>query len=99
MKSHQKCYKTYINEVWCNGISITNVISMINMTEKFRVMMYLEEELTLLLHIPNKILKFKQFSDSLYAIDPHKENRYLLTKKEYQFMNTIEENIKCISQG
>ena len=29
-------------------------------------------------------------------MDPNDENLFVLTKKEYQFMNNIEENLKCV---
>ena len=38
-KLHQKCDISYTINVWYNGNSITNIISMKDMTEKFRVMM------------------------------------------------------------
>ena len=69
------------------------------MTDRFCFMMDLKEELTLLLHMQNKIVKFKQFPHGLYYIYSNDENSFILTKKQYQFMNTIEENLKCLSPG
>ena len=40
-----------------------------DMTDKFRVTMDSKEELILLVHMPNKIEKFKQFSNGLYAME------------------------------
>ena len=54
------------------------------MTEKFRVLMDSREELKLIVHIPNNIVKFKQFSNGLYVIDPNDEKSFVLTNKEYQ---------------
>ena len=70
MKSHQKCNIRYVNNVWHNKNSITNIISMTDMTEKLCITMDLKEKLALLVHIPNKILKFNQFSNILYSMDP-----------------------------
>ena len=59
MKSHKKCDIPYINDVCYNGNSITNIISMKDMKEKFCVTMYPWEEVALLVHIPKNIVKFK----------------------------------------
>ena len=49
----------YINKIWYNENSITNIFSTKDMTEKFRVTMDSKEYLALLVHTPNKIVKFK----------------------------------------
>ena len=72
--SHMKCDVPYINDVWYNEDSITNIISLKDMTNKFRVTMDSKEELTFLVHMPDKIVKFKQFANGLYAMDPNDEN-------------------------
>ena len=97
MKSHQKCDIPYINDVWYNKKYITNIINMKDMTNKYRVTIYPKEELTLLIHMPNKIVKSKQFLNGSYAMDPNYKKSFVLTKKEYEFMNTLEENLKCLS--
>ena len=98
IKSHHKCNITYINDVWYNENSITKIISMKDMMEKFCIMVDLKEGPTLLVHMPNMIVKFKQFSNRLYPMDTNDENIFILTKKHYQFMNTLEENLKCLIQ-
>jgi hypothetical protein len=97
MKSHQKCDIPHIENVWFNKHSITNIISMQDMTAKFRVTMDSKEELALLVHLPDKIVKFKQFSNGLYAMDPNDKKSYELTKKPYQFVSTVKENLKFLS--
>ena len=97
IKLHQKCDIPYINDVWYNKNRITNIISMKDMTDKFRITMDLEEELALLVHMSNNIVGFNPFSNCLYAMEPNDENSYVLTKEEYQFMNTLEENMKFLS--
>jgi hypothetical protein len=42
-----------------------------------------KEELALLVHMPDKIVKFKQFSNGLYAIDPSDKKSFRMTKKPY----------------
>ena len=97
MKSHHKYDIPYINDVWYNRNPIKNNIIMKDMTEKFRVTIGSKEELAFLVYIPNKIVKSNQFSNGLYAIYPNDKKGFVLTKKEYQFMNTLEENLKCLS--
>ena len=61
-----------------------------DMPEKFCVVIYSKEELALLVHMPNKIVKFKPFSNGLYAMDKNNEKSSILTNKQYQFMNKLE---------
>ena len=63
MKSQQKCDIPYIKGVWYNKKYITNIISMKDMTEKFHVTMDLKEAMELVVHVSNKIVNFKQFSN------------------------------------
>jgi hypothetical protein len=56
-----------------------------------------KEELVLLVHMPDKIVKFKQFSNGLYAMDPNDQKSFTVTKKPYQFLNTLEENLGFLS--
>ena len=70
---------------------------MTDTTAIFSVEMDLKEELELLLYTPNKILKSKQFLNGLYDIDQNYENSFVLTRDDYQFMNTLEGNLKCLS--
>ena len=84
IKSHQKCDILYINYVWYNKNYSKIITSIKDMTEKFRVLMDSREELKLIVHIPNNIVKFKQFSNGLYVIDPNDEKSFVLTNKEYQ---------------
>jgi hypothetical protein len=97
MDSHKKCDIPYIDDVWYNEESMTNIIAMKDMTSKFRVTMDSREELALLVHMPNKIVRFKQFSNGLYAMDPNDEKSFKMTSKPYQFLNTLEDNLRFLS--
>ena len=48
-----------------------------------------KEELELLVHMPTKIVKSKQFSNGLYGMEPNDEKSFVLTKQYFQIMNTI----------
>jgi hypothetical protein len=95
MKSHQKCDIPHIKNVWYNENSMTNIISMKDMTDKFQVTMDSRKERALLVHMPNKIVRFKQFSNGLYAMDPSDDQSFVT--KPYQFLNTLEDNLKFLS--
>jgi len=98
MKSHMKCDIPYIDDVGYNKDSITNIISLKDMTNKFRATMDSKEELALLVHMPDKTVKLKQFMNGLYAMDPNdKESFEMKTQKPYQFLNTQEGNIRFMS--
>ena len=67
------------------------------MTSKFRVTMDSKEELALLVHMPTKIDKFKQFSNGLYAMNPNDKDSFQVKKHQFQFVNTQAENMKFLS--
>jgi hypothetical protein len=98
LKSYKKCDIPHIDNVRYNKNSITNIISMKDMTDKFRVMMDSKEELALLVHMPDKIVKFKQFSNGLYAMDPNNKTSFEMKKKPYQFLTTVKDNMKFLSK-
>jgi hypothetical protein len=98
LKWYKKCDILHIDNVWFNENSITNIISMKDMTDKFRITMDSKEESALLGHMPDKIVKFKQFSNGLYAMDPNDENSLELNKKPDQFLTTMEDNLKFLSK-
>ena len=87
----------HIKNVWFNKDSITNIISMRDMTAKFRVTMDSKEELALLVHMPGKIVKFKQFPNGLHAMNPNDKKSYELIKKPHQFVNAAAENLTFLS--
>ena len=60
-----------------------------DMREKVFVTMDSKEELALLVHMPNKIVKFRKFPNGLYAMDPNNVNIFILTKKQYHSLNTL----------
>ena len=69
-----------------------------DMTDKFCATMDTKEETPILVNMPNNILKFRQFSNVLYDMDTNDEKIFVLINKSYTFVNTIEENLKCLSR-
>ncbi len=99
MESHMKCDIPHISNVWYNENSMTNIISLKDMTKKFRVTMDSTKELALLVHMPDKIVKFKQFKNGLYAMDPSDEKSFSrkMHTKPCQFLNTMKDNLALMS--
>ena len=52
-----------------------------DMTDKFCVTMKSKEELALIVHMPNKIVKFNQFPNGLYAMNPNCEKSLYSPRK------------------
>jgi hypothetical protein len=55
-----------------------------------------KEERALLVHLPGKIVKFKQFSNGLYAMDPNDKTSFEMKKKPFQFLTTVKDNMKFL---
>jgi hypothetical protein len=98
LKSHKKCDIPHINNVWYKENLITNIFSLKHMTDKFRVKMDSKEELALLVHMPDKIVKSKHFSNVLYVMDPNDKTSFEMKKKPYQFLSTVKDNMKFLSK-
>ena len=67
MKSQQKCDVPHLGECWYNKDSITNIIAMCDMTNKSRITMDTNKEAALIVHLPNKAMKFKEWPNGLYT--------------------------------
>jgi hypothetical protein len=91
-----KCDIKHMQNVWFNESSMTNIIALKDMTKRFRVTMDSEKQLALLVHLPDKIVKFKQFSNGLYAMDPNDKESFEM--KPMQLMNLVTENMKFLSK-
>ena len=57
MVSNQVCEVPHLRIHWFNKDSITNIISLAHMIDKFRVTLDSNEEKALLVHFPNKFYK------------------------------------------
>jgi hypothetical protein len=49
-------------------------------------------------YMPDKIVKFKQFSNGLYAMDPNDKTSFEMKKKPYQFLTTVKDSMKFLSK-
>ena len=62
------------------------------MTNKFRVTLDSDKEKSLLVHMPDKNVKFKQMRNELYTTNPLEATNYTVKDVKYQLVNTIQEN-------
>ena len=58
--STQKCEMPHLGEHWFNADSITNIIAMKDMTDRYRVTLDPAVEKALFVHIPHKIVIFEK---------------------------------------
>ena len=77
---------------WFNEDSITNIISVTDMVKYFRVTFDSDNQLALLVHMPNQLVKFKQMNNKLYAMNPEESKSFSNPTTNFQFVNTLEEN-------
>jgi hypothetical protein len=97
LMSKQKCEIPHLGECWYNPHSITNIIALSDMTNKFRVTMDSSKEKALLVHFPNKVVKFKQMKGGLYAMNPKDPANFGSISSQSHLIQTLEENLKYLS--
>ena len=102
LTSTKKCNIPYLGEHWFNEDSITNIIAMKDMTDRYRVTMDSAVEKALFVHLPHKIIVFKQLKNNLYGMDPN-DPESSISKEEYQIKNiqmtsVVTDNLKYMSE-
>ena len=75
--STKKCTIPHLGEHWFNEDSMTNIIALSDMTDKFRVTMDSNIEKALFVHLPDKVVKFKQLLNDLYGMNPADPENYI----------------------
>ena len=101
----QKCYVPDIGEHWFSEKSITNILSLSDIADKYRVTLDTDEEKAFKVHFPKKIVKFKQLSNRLYGLLPSGTSSYIEhpivePNKGINFVtNTANDNLKYFSES
>ena len=67
------------------------------MANTFKVMNNFKEEDTVYVHMPHKIVKFKQMTNGLYGMNPNHKDSCMSKEGKFQMLNTVEENIVFLS--
>jgi hypothetical protein len=97
LMSTQKCEIPHLGECWYNPHSTTNIIALSDMTKKFRVTMDSLKEKALLVHFPNKVVKFKQMKGGLYAMNPKDPENFGSISSQSHLIQTLEQNLDYLS--
>ena len=81
LESKQKCNIPMLGEHWFNKDSMTNIITLSDMTAKFKVTMDSSKDKVFFVHLPDKIVVFKQMDNNLYGMDPMDPNSFISKEK------------------
>ena len=111
----KRCEAPCLGEHLRDSNSITNIISLSDATDKHKVTMGTEKEKAMVVHFSNKIVKFAQLSNRLWGLIPdHQDEVSSSTKRQFifrdpnkynkslnhkQFVSTVEENRKHVSEA
>ena len=100
--SKLKCIVPHLGEQWFNPESMTNIIAMKDMTDRYRVTMDSAVENALFVHLPDRIVIFKQLKNNLYGMDPEDPESFIskdkYKEKKIQMMNIVDDNLKYMSE-
>ena len=77
----KKCLVPDLGEHWFNSESMTNIIAMKDITDTYRVTMDSAVEKALFVHMPTKIVVFRQLKNNLYGMDPRDPTSYITKKR------------------
>ena len=101
--SNMKCTIPHLGEQWFNPDSMTNIIAMKDMTDRYRVTMDSAVEKALFVHLPDKVVIFKQLKNNLYGMNPNDPESFISEKKykekKIQMMNIVEDNLRYMSES
>ena len=101
LKSKQKCSIPLLGEHWFNEESLTNIISLADMASRFRVTMDTEKDKAFLVHLLDKIVRFKELNINLHGMDPTDPESFISknkdTKNKIQLLEVVDDNLKYLS--
>ena len=78
-----------------------NIIAMKDMTGRYRVTMDSSVEKAMFVHMPDKVVIFKQLRSNIYGMGPEDPKSFIskdkYDDKKVQFTNTVKDNTKYMS--
>lgn len=77
-------------DVWFSEKAVTNIFSLGNMEDKYRVTYDSSKESAFLVHMPDKIVRFTRGKDNLYSLDPFDDTSSTDVTK-HNMLETVEE--------
>ena len=91
--SNMKYIIPHLGEKWFNSESMTNIIAMKDMTDRYKVTIDSAVEIVLFVYLPDMIVIFKQLKNKIYGMNP-KDPESFISKDKYkgkkiQMMNII----------
>jgi hypothetical protein len=90
LTTNLKGYLPNYGMVWYHEAAITNILSLSNVKKKFKITYDSSEDNCFKVHIKNKVLKFTELKNGLYAIK--------LKTIQAIFINTVQENMMKYSR-
>ena len=69
------------------------------MAKAHRVTMDTDKEKTLNVHTKNQVLKFKQFPNGLYGMNPEAPESFIQIDEKLQFVQTVDDNMKYLTKS
>ena len=99
----QKYKIPHLGTHWFYSNAITNIISLADISEMFRVTMDTQKEKALIVHMDDKKVKFPHMLGGLYARKPGENsnntnnNEYIKVKDTQQSYLTVKDNYKVLS--
>jgi hypothetical protein len=97
MVSKQWCTVPHLGEYWYNEDSITNIMALCDVTDKFRVTMDSSKENALLVHMPHKVICFTQMKGGLYTMNPKDPENNGSIPGQSHLGKMLEENMAFLS--
>jgi len=94
MLTDEVCEVNKFGKSWFNEDSMTNIFSLAEMTDKYRVTFDSEKENAFIVHMKDKEIRFKRLPNGLYALNPAENAGATNTEVKAQFVTTLEENKK-----
>ena len=89
LQTNLKAHVDNWGDVWFSPAAMTNIFSYTEMANRYRITADTAKENAILVHCPNKIVKFTRNQSGLHELTP----KITRTNEEHwQFVNTLEEN-------
>ena len=104
MMATKSCYIPELGRAYYNGCGMTNIIGLSQMRKKYRVTYDSQKEPAFYIHMKNKIIKFPETEEGLYAIEMNTkaikknkdEKNMAITTKEIERLYTKNQKMRAM---
>ena len=94
LSTNLKGYLKNYSEVWYHPYALTNILSLFNVKNKYRVTFDSGKDNKFIVHKPEEKLAFTQSSNGLYSHDTNKREIVLLDTVDEKRRNTVRDSIR-----